>query len=72
MYKSIVKLRSKKWDDDYDRRTTSNDKNQHLVFLYLVSQYSSNLAETLEYLCQMLYLSTAGNRIKKSLPIRKL
>uniref|UniRef100_A0A915IW20 Uncharacterized protein n=1 Tax=Romanomermis culicivorax TaxID=13658 RepID=A0A915IW20_ROMCU len=41
-------------------------KNRRLVFLILVSQYSNNLAEALQFLCQMFYLSTARNRIKKS------
>uniref|UniRef100_A0A915JM24 Uncharacterized protein n=1 Tax=Romanomermis culicivorax TaxID=13658 RepID=A0A915JM24_ROMCU len=40
-------------------------KSRPLVFSTLVNQYSSNLAGTLQYLCQMFYLSTAANRIKK-------
>uniref|UniRef100_A0A915J057 Uncharacterized protein n=1 Tax=Romanomermis culicivorax TaxID=13658 RepID=A0A915J057_ROMCU len=32
----------------------------------LVSQYPRNLAKTLQFVCQMFYLSTTKNRIKKA------
>uniref|UniRef100_A0A915KGW4 Uncharacterized protein n=1 Tax=Romanomermis culicivorax TaxID=13658 RepID=A0A915KGW4_ROMCU len=47
---------------------------KRLVLLILVSQYSSNLVETLQFLCQMFYLSTAmsGLRYQISSPMRHM
>uniref|UniRef100_A0A915KF22 Uncharacterized protein n=1 Tax=Romanomermis culicivorax TaxID=13658 RepID=A0A915KF22_ROMCU len=47
-------------------------KNRRLVFLILVSQYSSNLTETWQFLYQMFCLLTAGNCIKKNVICSKV
>uniref|UniRef100_A0A915JP90 Uncharacterized protein n=1 Tax=Romanomermis culicivorax TaxID=13658 RepID=A0A915JP90_ROMCU len=45
---------------------------QHKSQFIETGEYLSNMPETLQYLCQMFYLSMATNRIRKASSIRKL
>uniref|UniRef100_A0A915IJX2 Uncharacterized protein n=1 Tax=Romanomermis culicivorax TaxID=13658 RepID=A0A915IJX2_ROMCU len=46
----------------------STKNNRRLVFLVLVGQYSSDMAETLQFLCQIFIYRRQKNRIKKASP----